>query len=122
MPDAGGKFKGISLDRATFWPGHRDYVPPERPAPSTTTPRSIHMSNTTRIAFEAEITLTDDEIDGQGGLERAVQNEIGHTGAVLVRITRIYGIAHAAAERYTADLAQELGVQPPRKNMGTSFQ
>lgn len=27
MPDAGGKFKGISLDRARFWPGHRDYVP-----------------------------------------------------------------------------------------------
>lgn len=47
------------------------------------------MSNTTRIEFEAEITLTDDEIDGQGGLEQAVQNEIGHTGAVLVRITHI---------------------------------
>jgi hypothetical protein len=27
MPDAGGKFKGISLSGAKFWPGHRDYVP-----------------------------------------------------------------------------------------------
>lgn len=43
----------------------------------------------TRITFEATIVLQDDEIDGAGGLEQAVQNEIGPAGGVLVRVTDI---------------------------------
>lgn len=47
------------------------------------------MTDATLIEFEAQITLEDEEIDDAGGLEQAVQNEIGPTGAVLVRVTGI---------------------------------
>ncbi len=47
------------------------------------------MSDRTRIEFKAEIVLEDQEIDRAGGLEQAVQNEIGPAGAMLVRVTGI---------------------------------
>jgi hypothetical protein len=46
-------------------------------------------SRTTRIEFEADIVLADEEIDAAGGLERAVQNMIGPSGARLIQVTSI---------------------------------
>jgi hypothetical protein len=48
-----------------------------------------NVSRTTRIKFKADIVLEDEEIDAAGGLEQAVQNEIGPIGARLIRITGI---------------------------------
>jgi hypothetical protein len=47
------------------------------------------VGRSTRIEFKADIVLKDEEIDAAGGLEQAVQNEIGPSGARLIRVTTI---------------------------------
>lgn len=45
------------------------------------------MSTYERITFTAEIPLDDDEITaGDGSLAQAIQNVIGHTGAVVLSV------------------------------------
>lgn len=44
-------------------------------------------SRYTSVVFAAEIKLSDEEIaDAQGNRRRAVQNEIAHTGAVVLAL------------------------------------
>ena len=43
----------------------------------------------TRVTFTADITVEDRDISLAGGVEQAVQNEIGPSGAQVIKVTEV---------------------------------